>query len=348
MRLRRYLALLLLGACARAASPTPRQPVPEDSQTAVEPEVRYHHVHVFGLDGVRSALADDTIPTITSFVASNFNKDPCERQGELFELLAASPRLKHVQDIHLFLEDCLPQEALAALATADMPALRDLNLEGGIGPRGAAILAGLPLLARLEHLSLPNNPLQRAGLAALGHSPHLRNLRSHDLRNSLVTEDAALALADTPAWTGLRKLGLAHNVLERAALAGLGGNPALVDLEELDVSRSTNTADDSDRFSALVRAGGLPKLTILRIGGGKGGDAGLAALAETGRWPGLRELDLRTARIGPAGAAALARATHLSALERLDIYLDSIGPEGGLALAGAPHLAGLRHLNVGS
>ncbi|MBA3546168.1 MAG: hypothetical protein H0T76_06785 [Nannocystis sp.] len=347
--MRRCLALLLLGACARAPTPAPRQPVPEDSRLAVEtpePEAPYHHVHVFGLDGVRSVLADDTIPVITSFVASNFNEALCERPGELFELLAASPRLEHVRYLHLFLEDCLPQEALAGLAAVDLPALRDLNLDGGIGPRGAAILAGLPLLARLTHLTLPNNPLGRAGVAALGHSPHLHKLWSLNLYKSLLTEDAALALADTPAWTGLRRLNLSYNVLGRAALASLGGNPALVKLKELDVSHSINTADDSDRFSALVRAGGLPKLTVLRIGGGRSGDAGLAALAETGRWPDLRNLDLRSASIGPAGAAALARATHLSVLERLEIQLDNLGPEGGLALAGAPHLAGLRHLDL--
>lgn len=282
-------------------------------------------------------------PPITKLSISFF-PEFCESLGDLFERLTASPRLAQLESLDINLPYCFPLESLADLAGLDLPALRHFSLTAELGERGAAILADLPLLVPVTHLDLSGSPIDRAGLAALAHSPRLRGLRRLDLHESLRTVDAGLALAETPAWTGLHTLNLAKNVLDRAALAALGGNPALANVEVLDISAGRH--DDRDRFAAFIRAGGLPKLTTLRIGGSEDGDAGLTALAETRRWPGLRTLTVYPGSIGPGGAAALARATHLAALEHLEIHFAELGPEGSRALARASHLAGLRTLSL--
>jgi hypothetical protein len=340
--MRRCLPWLLLAACAGAPAPAAQRPVPEAIlEIPPPPAVPKLSVFVHQLDQLPAVIADG--PPITELTISFF-PEYCESLGDLFERLAASRRLAHVESLDIDLPYCFPLESLADLAALDLPALSHFSLTAHLGDRGATILADLPLLAPVTHLDLSGSPIDHAGLIALAHSPQLRRLHHLELRESLRTANAGLALAETPAWTGLRRLDLSENVLDRAALAALGGNPALANVEALDISAGRH--DDRDRFAAFIRAGGLPNLTSLSIGGSEDDDAGLTALAETRRWPDLRMLTVSPGSIGPDGGAALARATHLAALEHLKIRYAGLGPEGSRALAGASHLAGLRTLDL--
>lgn len=341
--MRRWFAILLFGACAGA--PVVQAPVPEDrSESVAAPAVDELSLAAFNIEEIRTMLAAEG-PPITDLFLGSSDEGLCARPGELFELLKVSRRLGHVRALQLSLPDCMPAESLAALGEVELPSLRRLEVKAGVGPRGAEILAGLPVLAQVTELGLGDNPLGREGIAALGHSPQLRGLRWLSLDRTFVDNDAGLALGDTPGWTGLWGLDLSGNLLGPAALGRLGANPALAELVRLDLSSTRGFGEGGERLSALVRAGGLPKLEVLRVGMQEG-DPWLAVLAETGRWPGLRELEVRSGRIGPEGALALARATHLTALERLVIEHDRIGPEGGRALAKAGHLAGLKYVDI--
>lgn len=338
----RRLAWVLLTACAGAPTPAAQRPGPEAIlENPPSPAVPELSVFVHQLEQVPAVIANG--PPITGLTIAFFPED-CESLGDLFARLAASRRLVHIESLDIDLPYCFPIESLADLAALDLPALRHFSLTAKLGDRGATILADLPLLAPVTHLDLSGSAIDRTGLIALAHSPQLRRLHRLELRESLRTADAGLALADTPAWAGLRTLDLAKNVLDRAALAALGGNPALAKLETLDISAGRH--DDRDRFAAFIRAGGLPNLTSLSIGGSEDGDAGLSVLAETRRWPDLRTLTVFPGSIGPHGGSALAHATHLVALEHLKIRFAGLGPEGSRALAGASHLAGLRTLDL--
>ncbi|QEH34449.1 Leucine Rich repeats (2 copies) [Aquisphaera giovannonii] len=109
----------------------------------------------------------------------------------------------------------LDDAAIESLARVDRaPALRSLQLGyNSIGPRGAAALAGWPVLARVWELGLRDNAIGDRGLIALAGSPHLGRLVELDLeqdcwnsRAFTFNDEAARALASSPSLARLDAL----------------------------------------------------------------------------------------------------------------------------------------------
>jgi hypothetical protein len=76
----------------------------------------------------------------------------------------------------------LGETGLAAITRARWTAPAALVLDVcGLGDAGAAMLAGWPGLSRVRRLSLRDNEIGSAGLAALAASPHATALEALDL-----------------------------------------------------------------------------------------------------------------------------------------------------------------------
>jgi hypothetical protein len=177
-------------------------------------------------------------------------------------------------------------------------------------------LAGSPLLARLEWLSMPKTDLDR---------------------------DGAEALASLPAPLRLRGMSLANcHRLRSQFVARLLAAPLLGSVTHLDVG---GTPCGLRVAQAVARSRWLGRLEVLTLGNGGSGDGGAAALARAAGLRALRRLAVRAWGIGPAGAAALAGAPWASALETLDLSVNPLNAAGWKALAPLAR-SGLRRLGL--
>ena len=195
----------------------------------------------------------------------------------------------------------------------DGPAgLLTLALVGtGIGPDGAAALAGGPRLARLAVLDLSSCPVGPGGARALADSPVLSCLSKLELEKCNLGAEGALSVVESTALATLTDLELGQNEV------GAGG------------------AD-------LLRRLRLPRLRFLSLRCCGVGDDAIEVLAASPHLAGLEQLDLGYNRIGPA--RALASSPGVARLKNLDLSGHHMDEAGARALTESPHLTGLRRL----
>src|SRR5262249_24966925 len=99
-------------------------------------------------------------------------------------------------------------------------------------------LAGLPILARVTDLSLWEQGITDAALAALVASPHLVNLRRLDLFFNGVGDKGSQALAASPHLPNLAFLDMGTTNFSSTGLEAVASSPNLPRLVELDLSES--------------------------------------------------------------------------------------------------------------
>ena len=216
------------------------------------------------------------------------------------------------------------------LRTLDMPALRELNLDGA----GISSLAGLEAAVSLESLSLGGNA-PAAGGEPLDLSPlaGLTSLRTLLLSGTAVRDLSPLSglssleqlwldgndLADISALAGLNSLIYLHlgdnQIADISPLAGLSAlrrlwlpNNMVADVSALAGMRELRRLDLSrNRVADASPLRGLPRLAWLRLGWNR-----LADVSGLAGHPGLADGGALGLRGNPLGAAALA--THIPAL----------------------------------
>ncbi|GAA3954694.1 hypothetical protein GCM10023085_41460 [Actinomadura viridis] len=135
----------------------------------------------------------------------------------------------------------LPAHVVRAVAASDLPGLEHLDLWLGVGHYGGdatvadlePILAGARLPA-LRHLGLEDSEIQDEIAAALAGAPVVARLESLSLAMGVLSDDGAAALLSGQPLTHLKKLDLHHHYVSdvmaermRAALPGVS-----VDLSE--------------------------------------------------------------------------------------------------------------------
>ena len=102
-----------------------------------------------------------------------------------------------------------PVGAAALAGSSHLAGLWWLDLNGNpVGDDGAEALAGSPGMRNLANLLLPDAGVGDRGAAALARSPHLVSLKTLDLSGGPVTDAGALALAATPGLPALAALHL--------------------------------------------------------------------------------------------------------------------------------------------
>jgi uncharacterized protein (TIGR02996 family) len=102
---------------------------------------------------------------------------------------------------------------------------------------GAALAPFLraPLLARLRHLDLSNNPVRDAGARLVAECPHLGGLTSLNLSSALIGNVGAQALARAKGFSGLRELYLCDNRIGATGVRALAESPLASQLRVLHV-----------------------------------------------------------------------------------------------------------------
>lgn len=253
----------------------------------------------------------------------------------------------------LVLADCsVDDAAVRCLAAADLPDLRELDLEADpLGDEGCAALARAPMLQRLERLSLGRS-LDPAGSAETITATGLKSLLSAApgrLRalslSSDVGEEGLVALAECGALAGLVSLELSTGGLTRRAAEALARAPWLSGLERL-VLRSS--AGPGPAGMQALAAAPWKALKRLELGGVDLGVEETGIVAGSLNAPCLEELALRGARSGDPGAVALAGSPLLDQLRELDLAGNvELGDAGARALAGSPRAKGLLCLFLG-
>jgi len=229
-------------------------------------------------------------PHAANLTALQFDHHAVTPEG--LEALARSPLFARLTTLELKANVIPPALLVDALAAAgDDTALRTLALPFAELPRyDAAHLFALPVVQRLTHLDLTDNPrLGPKGVEYLAESGAVRGLEVLKLGKTLPGVPGVRALTQTSALAGVRWLDLSANRLGPTA-AGL--------LAESRNARGLRVLDLSDN----------------PVGG-----TGAAALAGSPHLAGLVELDLEDCGVGDAGALALAASPHLDGLLRLDL-----------------------------
>ncbi|UBV45241.1 STM4015 family protein (plasmid) [Deinococcus taeanensis] len=194
--------------------------------------------------------------------------------GDLSPLLMAFPKLTHLgirggnglelPHLHLPHLDTLIIEAgglsaelVRQVLTADLPALRHLELYLGTQDYGATSSADdlTPILdgrrfPQLKYLGLKNSDFQDQIAQLLVAAPVTQGLEVLDLSMGILTDEGGRALLDSPALGHLQKLDLQFNWMSEALRAQLTAWAERQDLE-LDVSDAQDTDDDEWRYVAL-------------------------------------------------------------------------------------------------
>ena len=117
------------------------------------------------------------------------------------ELLAESPELLHIKNLHL--------------------------AYNGLQDDGVLALAHSPYLAHIDTLDLAGNSVGFRGVQALVNSEHLRALRHLDLTGNWVDDEAALCIAQAPNLCGLETLVLRGNPIHQQGAQALAQSPHL-------------------------------------------------------------------------------------------------------------------------
>jgi len=259
------------------------------------------------LGAIEAKLLGDSAHT-TSLTELSFEFDGISVEG--LETLACSPLFPRLRTLDLR-SNAIPPALLAdALGAIRRPgALTRLSLAANrITGRDAEQLFALPVMRRLEHLDLSDNPfLGPSGAEALAKSGILETVRILNLDDTHPGVPGIRALAESEALATVRCLDLSECGLGPVAVKTLTESESLRGIRVLNLSRNR------------VR------------------DAGAAALAGSSVLAGLLELDLTDAELTDSGALTLARSPYFDGLMRLNLAADpqsgqKIGPAARWAL----------------
>jgi uncharacterized protein (TIGR02996 family) len=300
--------------------------------------LRAHEAEIFRHPVQRVSFAEE--PAFAEFVTSpilarvrELDLSYCHLTDAAARRLAASPHLRQLTWLSLANNSLTPAGA-EALAAADMPLLRDLDLsqapwhEDRIGPRGAQSLAGSPLGARLVRLFLGSCGIGDEGLRALAVSPHLQGLTDLDLRHNNLTEAGLAAVVERRAWPGLRALALSNNSLRDAGARRLASAAHWDQLEALELAG----CDIGDAGAAALAGAPFAALRHLELRHNLIGEAGASAMGRSARLPSLREVQLA----GNAVREPLAKAVAERFARQDPAALDRVEPAPAPAVAPAP------------
>jgi hypothetical protein len=184
-------------------------------------------------------------------------------------------------------------------------------------------LARTPWLRNLRSLELCETPLGSQGLPLLAGSPVLRKLQRLDL-NRPVSAVSFAGVLDTPFFRQLDTLCLHQVSMESGLVVLTQPNPTTFAAWQLRRFEWSSSTPLPFLFAAVTPL--PPRLTWLRLQS-QTGDGDLLATS-FGQMPGarqLRRLNLRDNRITDRGAIALAECDHLDDLELLDLRDNRIG-----------------------
>jgi uncharacterized protein (TIGR02996 family) len=260
-------------------------------------------------------------------------------------LLASSPIIERLTA--LTLGDAFAPDGLRALLHSDhLGPLASLSLWGnrGVGPTGAAVVAGSPRLQSLTTLNLNQTDLGDEGVTALATSPYLSRLVNLRLTFNEIGPAGGRALAASANLANLSALELGDNPLRPEGARALAGSPQLTCLTSL---RLGSCAVGTEGAAALASSPILQRLAYLDLGNNEIGVDGVVALARSTRLTALRDLDLSANGIRDEGARALASSPLTGQLRRLRLEWNDISAAGVEALARSPALDALREFYLG-
>ena len=221
--------------------------------------------------------------------------------------IAQLPLLAGLRSLHYaFFSDGLLEQTIAALLGSPyLGRLRELRLEGWLGPEAMRALWRSSSLANLTTLELlaggSSGPQTRpGGLEELGDGSAVPALERFRFTYSRGATTAGRAVAGAHRWDRLRVLDLQSAKVGDAGAAALAGAAHLSRLESLNL-RSTGISDAGAR--ALGTSPHLSALTVLDLSGNMIGREGVAALGRSDWLASLRALSLAH-NPAPTGFAA--------------------------------------------
>lgn len=239
-----------------------------------------------------------------------------------------------------------------AIEHARLPALEVLSIcgdyEGELGDEGTAAIARANLPA-LRDLGLYNVSCTHHAMAALAASTTITELRGLELGWGSYTPNqigphGAFAIASSHNFAHTKRLGLDFNHITDAGLASLARTAHLGALRSLSLRVNGITDAGLDELAANP---GMPHLELLELSSNSAITAtGVAALAASSRMATLTSLWLRQIALGPHAALAIARSPHAVALRSLNLLKCAIGDDGARALLESPHLSDLAELQL--
>jgi uncharacterized protein (TIGR02996 family) len=181
--------------------------------------------------------------------------------GNLFPTRARYPQL-----VDLRLSDNeLSAEAAQELATADLPALRSLDLSfNNIGVAGARAITAAENWRRLTRLSLACNAVGPELGRTIAESAYLHQLQMLDLTQTRLGDPGAAAVVDSPRIVSLLALRLGGNNIGAAGAAAIGASVYLANLHHLSLFGNRIQRAGID---ALIASHHLRRLTFLNLAG---------------------------------------------------------------------------------
>ena len=186
-------------------------------------------VNRLGAEVVRDLVAWPGWPTLRRLHLSENQLGP---DGAL--LLAAAPPAAALESLSLG-RNYLYERGVTALATARLPALRSLDLNGNeCGDGGLRALLASPLAGQLTELNLGGNALTASAVAILADWPGLRQLRGLSLHGGSFAP-ALPTLIRSPHWGRPYRLDLSWTGSDATVLLALAASPMTAELRELSL-----------------------------------------------------------------------------------------------------------------
>jgi uncharacterized protein (TIGR02996 family) len=251
--------------------------------------------HAVGLafDGVKASAAELTTLLASPHLARLRRLDVARfARKEEVAAIALAPQSSRLTHLYLSrLPYGLAQgdpEAMRILATADLPRLQALHLDGNraLGSSGAELLAAAPFLSHVQELILTGCNIGDAGLAALVSGPHFHCPSRLDVAGNNLGPASLRALLGAPGVENLTVLGANDNAFDDAAVAEMATSPRLAGLLALNLNRNQGIGPAS--AEALAASPHLRRLASLGLMGCPISEAGARALIESPHLPRLR------------------------------------------------------------
>ena len=172
--------------------------------------------------------------------------------GPYVERLVDSPVLTRLA--RLVIAKCrLGQPGTEALARADLPHLRDLDLSETIpGTDGIRALFASHLFARLERFTYARNHVAAGHLVELAERSEVANLRALDLAGNAVGNVGTTALARSPHFANLLVLNLSNCMVGDEGATAILESPLAERLAFLDLTVSPMSADMKELVKARM------------------------------------------------------------------------------------------------
>jgi uncharacterized protein (TIGR02996 family) len=231
--------------------PYGQEPSPADVERIVSyawPRVRFLHLrpHALSPEWSRS-LADGPFRRLEGLSLPGVHVDGASEAVGWFDLFDSIAWLKVVlprRTTDLF--GAQPEPALdvfrAILCAPQLGKLRHLvSLDGGIGAKGAEIIAANANRWDLRSLALAGNELNELGAALLFRCPGLRNLERLDLADNGISDVGFVVLASSPHMERLTHIDMARNFMTDVGALALASSSTLNNVRLLRVGASNMT-----------------------------------------------------------------------------------------------------------